>query len=186
MLKRFPLILFSSFLFFGQCFALPSPSSITVASGFMEEDNLKNRGDSYQITPLFIALGYEIRPQAEQLEAGILEFQIEFFANPVIAPDNNVEFGVSFMFMMGFPVTERFIPYFKIGTGPGYTTQHTKEQATQWNFFSTGALGLRWVLDDKKSINLEFRVRHFSNAGIQKPNDGIDTEGYVLGFTYKY
>ncbi len=169
-----------------QGFCFPKADSITVATGFMEEDSLKGRSESYQITPVLVSFGYDLRSEEEALEAGILEFQLEFFVNPVISPDNNVEFGASFGFMMGFPVTERFIPYFKIGTGPGYTTQHTNEQATQWNFFSTGALGLRWVLDDKRSLNFEFRIRHFSNAGIQKPNDGIDTEGYVLGFTYKY
>ncbi len=182
----FIFILVFSFLMSGLGFA-EGLQSVGFLAGYMEGDLKKQ--DDYQVVPLMVNFGFDLKPLTRKIgfePKGILEFQIEPFLSPVLGPKTNLETGVSLMFKYGFPLTERLMPYIKLGAGPSYMTLHTKEQGTQFNFVDTGVAGLSWMIKDDISIDCEYRYRHLSNCSIDDPNGGINTQAVLMGFTYRY
>ena len=159
-------------------------SSIGLLSGYLQAD-LKEKAD-YELIPIMVSFGFDIREAASKIginTKGILEFQIEPFLNPVLSPDSNLELGVNFLVKYGFPLSENLIPYIKFGAGPAYITQHTREQSTQFNFVDSAGAGFSWYLNKEISIDLEYRYRHLSNASVDKPNNGIDANTFLVGFS---
>ncbi len=159
-------------------------------TGYMVDNSFTDRKD-YEIVPMYLTVSKDIkawlRKKGVRLWENIeLEFELGSFINPVIAPDNNVEIGVTVGLIFIAQLSNIIQPYLRVGIGPGYTTQHTSKQATQWNFFSWASVGIVVPLFKKTDLLLEYRIRHFSNGGIKKPNKGINHGGVLLGFRYKF
>ena len=57
-----------------------------------------------------------------------------------------------------------------LGLGAGYRSEEDRQISSLWNFAEQG--GLR--LTPKKNYAIELAWRHFSNAGLKKPNHGQD------------
>ena len=175
------------FSFSSNSYALTDWDYFCILSGYMVEDELADK-DDYEIVPVFLEVGRDITDWIEGRIhlPGKIFFELEGFVNPVIGPDNNVEFGLNLGLRWQPFQWRRLRPYLKAGTGPGYTTQHTNEQATQWNFFSFAGVGLEWNIDKRKSLLFEYRYRHFSNASIKKPNKGVNHQGIVAGMKVQF
>jgi len=152
--------------------------------------NLKGRQPDYELYPIALAFDLDLKPLVKKINInypGLIEFQIEPFIAPIASPDANVEVGNAFMLKIGvLPETSRFQPYIKAGAGMLYMTQHTLEQSTQFNFLEQGAVGAHFYINKNWAITGDVRYRHVSNAGIDKPNSGINTLFYLLGATYQF
>lgn len=162
--------------------------SIGFFSGYMEGE-LKSRTDDYKVIPMMVTLGFDLRPLAEKFgieTKGILEFQLEPFISPIFSPESNLELGLGMMFKYAFPLTDSFMPYLKVGSGPMYFTLQTQEQSTQFNFATSGCAGFSWFFKEDVSLDCEYRFRHMSNASIKHPNNGINTETILVGLTFRF
>jgi len=161
--------------------------SVGFLAGFMS-GNLRNK-DDYEVIPLMVSFGFDLKPLSEKIgikTKGILEFEVEPFLSPVIGPDSNLETGVNLLFKYGFPLNSRLMPYVKFGAGPSFMTQHTRGQSTQFNFVDSVGGGVSWLVKDNMSLDLEYRFRHLSNCGIDKPNSGINSQLFLAGVTYRF
>jgi hypothetical protein len=74
----------------------------------------------------------------------------------------------------------------KAGAGMVYMTQHTQEQATQFNFIEQGGIGMHYFFRKNTAFTIEGRLRHLSNSGTKHPNQGINTYLAVYGVTYRF
>ena len=79
---------------------------------------------------------------------------------------------------VSLPVGRRLRPYAFGGTGPLYTAVDTLEQSTRFNFGSYAGYGLEYRIDACRGVSVYKLIRHFSNAGIKDPNDGVDTDSW--------
>jgi hypothetical protein len=150
--------------------------------GIFQKD-LEETDATYEGVPLFVSLDFDAKPFFAKFgieTKGRIDFIIEPFANTILEPDANVEAGSNFLLKYVFPLTEKFQPYIKGGEGISYMSQHTKEQSTQYNFLSQGAAGFHFFLKENLALNVEYRYRHLSNASIDHPNNGINTD-FILG-----
>lgn len=145
---------------------------------------------NYNLYPLIADFDFDLKSLAKKFNLQppqLLQFQIEPFISFISSPDSNIDVGTSFFFKMGFlPQTSKFQPYGKIGTGIVYMSQHTKEQATQFNFIDQAALGMHYFFRKNTAFTLEGRLRHLSNLGISHPNSGINTYFVVAGISYQF
>jgi hypothetical protein len=69
-------------------------------------------------------------------------------------------------FLFGPPAARFFI-----GLGGSYKSEHDRLDSTRWNFAEQ--LGVRFRVDSRGSA-VELSVRHWSNAGLRRPNIGQD------------
>jgi opacity protein-like surface antigen len=56
-----------------------------------------------------------------------------------------------------------------------------KDQDDGLNFTPQIGVGLRYMLTEGSSLDLEWRVQHISNAGTHSPNRGINTNMLSIG-----
>jgi len=145
---------------------------------------------SYHVMPLFVDFDFDLKPlllKKYMRFPGLLQFVLEPFIAYVYDPNNNIEVGNNFLFKIGFlPETAKFQPYLKGGVGFLYMSQHTREQGSQFNFNQYAGLGLHYFFKKNLAFTIEYRFRHISNADIEKPNKGINTNFTTCGITYLY
>jgi hypothetical protein len=141
----------------------------------------------YEPVIFLIRLGYDLKGLLKKVNfqpKGSIQFDVEPFINPILSPNLNVEFGCGFLLKYSVPVTKWIQPYFEVGTGFIYSTQHTREQATQWNFLDQAGLGLAFYPRKDFSLSLGYRYRHYSNLDFKAPNAGIDSHSIICGISF--
>ncbi len=165
-----------------------SLESIDILTGF-GWGKLKEKGN-HNLIPFSIAFNFNLKNLTQKINfkpRALMQFQLEPFLSLVTRPDNNIETGASFWLKMGLlPETSKFQPYFKLGAGLLYMTQHTREQATQFNFTEQLALGMHYYFCKNTALTLEGRWRHLSNSSIKHPNHGINTYFVLTGISYRF
>jgi hypothetical protein len=82
-----------------------------------------------------------------------------------------------------YPFTDRLSIYIMGSVGPHYISIVTKDQANGFIFSDVIGTGLYYYLSKDSAINVGYRVRHLSNAGLAEPNGGIDTHFGVIGYS---
>jgi hypothetical protein len=97
----------------------------------------------------------------------------------------DIEFGSN----IGLRYYEQLSPglyiYQMLGSGPHYITADLPRQAKGFIFSDNLAFGLFRQLNKNKPLflNLQFRVRHISNAGLKLPNSGVNTLNILVGLS---
>jgi hypothetical protein len=148
---------------------------------------LRKKASDYEVIPLLLQFGFDIDPLAKKLHIdteGTFEGVIEPFANLVTKPDTNAEVGFSLLLKYSHNITSRLAPFIEAGAGMIYTTQHTHEQGTQFNFTPQAGIGLQFLLTKQWALTGGYRYRHLSNAGIDEDNVGIDHHFGLVGLSY--
>lgn len=154
-------------------------------SGWLEAD-LRAKQD-YEGIPIFISLGFDIKSVFDKINLkikGDTDFIVEPFSTLILSPETNVEAGVNFLVKYVYPLSKKIRPYFKGGVGVLYMSQHTREQATQYNFLPQVSIGLHYFLNEKTALSCEYRYRHLSNASTGHPNKGIDADLILGGISF--
>lgn len=64
-------------------------------------------------------------------------------------------------------------PYVECGIGLSYQSVDIYELGTDFNFLSFAGLGLSFPLNDTIHLELGYRLRHISNAGLDERNHGV-------------
>jgi opacity protein-like surface antigen len=83
-------------------------------------------------------------------------------------------------------LTQKIYPYVLSGVGVGYISQHTREQSIQLGFTPQVGAGISYFFKKDTALNVEYRYRHFSNAKIKEPNDGINVNMFLVGVSLFY
>lgn len=96
--------------------------------------------------------------------------------------DTAYGFGVNpFALKWNFASPRNVVPYLELGGGTLFTNVKTPPDTSHINFTSSGALGAHF-LRNKYSWSAEVRFMHISNAGLSRPNPGINALQVRLGF----
>lgn len=115
---------------------------------------------------------------------GRLEYALDVLPLYCVTQANGTACGGGvdpFAFKWILSTPKKVAPYFEIGGGTLFTDMATPPKTSQINFTTGGALGLH-LLQSKHNISAEFRFQHISNAGMTKPNPGINTIQLRIGF----
>jgi hypothetical protein len=115
---------------------------------------------------------------------GRFSFFLEPQFNYILKPAGEIEFGLGIGFQYAYPVTERISPYILVVSGPQVISIDSITQANGLNFSSAFGVGIYLSLTKDTALNLGYRHRHVSNAELNKPNEGIDSEIGLLGLSY--
>jgi len=157
---------------------------VTMLTGY-GSDNIE--GGHYEVIPILIQFHFDINPFVQKLGVktrGDFEFIAEPLMNVVTNPDANAEVGISFLLRYEDTIVSRLRWFFEGGAGAMYTSQHTLEQGSQYDFLPQAGLGLQYSLTKKLALTGEYRWRHMSNAGASSPNHGLNHDFALVGLTY--
>ncbi len=139
----------------------------------------------YQPILLIWHLGIDLKKCFPELEKhkGKLSFYLEPQVNPVVNPKTDFECGIGLGLKYMYPVTDKLSPYIMGGVGPHYISVVTNDQANGFIFADTIGAGFYYFITENSAINLGYRFRHMSNAGLADPNSGIDTHSGTIGYS---
>jgi hypothetical protein len=75
-------------------------------------------------------------------------------------------------------------PFIIIDLGVGFLDWDV--QATDFNFLVGGGPGLLIPINDRLSATVSFSLFHISNAGIERPNPGVNSDIVVFGLEWRF
>src|ERR1043165_7026674 len=78
----------------------------------------------------------------------------------------------------------RVVPYAQLDLGAVFTDLDRRIQGQNFNFCEQFALGGRYFITPRWSLNAEMRFQHISNAGQSYPNAGVNALGPVVSLSY--
>jgi lipid A 3-O-deacylase len=86
-----------------------------------------------------------------------------------------------------------FVPYLQAGAGfvlnDGWRVQPAHDQPLMgeaFEFLLRADAGVRYMISDCVSLDVEGGYQHISNAGLARHNGGVNNLGGMVGFTYFY
>ncbi|HAX92757.1 MAG TPA: hypothetical protein DCY25_02210 [Bacteroidales bacterium] len=139
----------------------------------------------YNVLLLAAHLGYNLKTAPYGLErSGIFSLFIEPQANPIFEPRSDYEAGIGLGAQYLYSLTKKFNPYILASAGPHYLSLNSTDQAPGFNILLTAGAGSYYYLDSKTAINIGWRFRHISNAGMRRPNIGINMHCGVIGLSF--
>jgi opacity protein-like surface antigen len=118
------------------------------------------------------------RGNLEILADGIFAFNTE--------PHSGYVVGAGAALRYNFLAGRRIVPYVDGSVGLVYLDFDLAEQSDGFNFALGVGGGIRWFATERWSLSPELRWQHFSNAGTQLPNRGINALVVLLGASYHF
>ncbi len=115
---------------------------------------------------------------------GRFEYAVDVVPVFVVVQRTNTAYGFGvnpFALKWNFASHRSVAPYVDLGGGTLFTNTKVPEGTSHVNFTTGGALGAHF-LRGKYNWSVEVRYMHISNAGISRPNPGINTIQVRLGF----
>jgi len=114
---------------------------------------------------------------------GRFEYAVDVVPLFIVVQSTNTAYGFGvnpFALKWDFASHGSAVPYIDIGGGTLFTNVKVPEDTSHVNFTTSGALGVHF-LRSKYNWSAEVRFMHISNAGISRPNPGINTIQVRLG-----
>ncbi len=114
-------------------------------------------------------------------------FEPQFNPVLIVGKDStvqNLEFGLNFGFQQNFVITPKLHLFILASLGPHYFTTETTRQNRGFIFSDCMGIGMYYFMNKKVAINLNYRIRHMSNADTVMPNFGVNTNNYHIGISW--
>lgn len=185
-------VLFVIFLNAGVCMAeklstaKDSGAGLVTESGFVAGYGTGSVAEgNYEPVLLIWHIGSDLKNFFPVLEnhKGTLSAYLEPQFNPVFERETDIEFGIGIGLKYMYPLTDVVSLYIHGSVGPHYISVDTSDQTNGFIFSDTIGAGLSFFLTRESAVNVGYRFRHMSNAGIEKPNGGIDNHFCTIGYS---
>lgn len=148
---------------------------------------------TFNYAPIDVRIGYLLSSPSDSnsLFRGAGEILFDVMVAPVTDGYTDIVVGPSILLRYNFVRPNAFlVPYIQGGGGLVYSDAYqTKGQSSigeAVEFLLQAQGGVRWILNDKMSVDFEFGIQHISNAGLNDRNGGLNTLGGGVGVTYYF
>jgi lipid A 3-O-deacylase len=128
--------------------------------------------------------------QANPPLKGSLEGVVEAVPALVAFEDSQTIYGGGFNLLLryDFATGTRVVPFLEGGAGillstPQSTDRQSQFRASQFNFTLQIAPGIRYFLNKRAALSLEYRFHHISDANTTEHNPGLNSDFVLLGFS---
>jgi opacity protein-like surface antigen len=81
-------------------------------------------------------------------------------------------------------LSERFVPFVQAGAGMVELDFDLADQEDGFNFTLQAGVGVLYRVGRRAAVTAEWRLHHISNAGLDAPNDGINTGQVLIGASF--
>jgi hypothetical protein len=136
------------------------------------------------LIPLYILSGpFKVLPNPIAFTPGSGTCVIGVKCGPLLANETAYGGGFNpFILRWNFTSGKRVAPFIELGGGVLFTNKDLPLQSSNINFTPQAAVGVNIFTREKRAVSLDFRYEHISNAGLAKPNPGINTLQGGVGY----
>ncbi len=117
------------------------------------------------------------RPHGPGFLRGRFEYTVDAVPVSLVFQPGNTAYGVGVNplgLKWNFATRGRVVPYLELGGGMLFTNHEVPSGTSSVNFTPGGAVGAHFLGNDH-NWSVELRYMHISNAGLSRPNPGINT-----------
>ena len=115
---------------------------------------------------------------------GNLEFRLEVFSGAQFEPDSRWFVGLTPHLRYNFATGTRWIPFVDAGAGVTATSIGHPDLSGTFQFNLQAGTGVQWFIKDNLALSVEARYVHWSCAGMERPNCGLNGITGLLGIAY--
>lgn len=115
---------------------------------------------------------------------GNWELIAEIFGGSQYRPEAAYFIGAAPHLRYDFATGHRWMPFLDLGAGPTATDIRSGDISTTFEFNLQAAAGVHFFLKDNLALTVQARFIHFSNAGIEFPNLGVNTLNGLIGVSW--
>ncbi len=108
----------------------------------------------------------------------------ELFSGAQFSPNDKAIGGLTGLIRYNFATGSRWVPFIEGGAGPCGTGIGKPDLSTTFEFNDQAGVGVHYFFRDNKTLTLQYRFIHLSNAGIEEPNHGLDTQLFLAGMNW--
>jgi opacity protein-like surface antigen len=105
----------------------------------------------------------------------------EVFAGAQFNPNDRYLAGITALLRYAFATASRWVPFVDAGAGISFTNIKEPDLSGTFQFNVQVGAGVHYFLRDDFAVTLGYRWLHLSNAGIERPNHGVNTQVISLG-----
>lgn len=157
---------------------------IGISSGFGWSFNSDENIDTI---PVNIHWGYYISEvQRFFCFQGSLEALMEGGFNYLFRNRRHYGVGMAGLLRYNFGMSSSWVPFLQAGVGVWHSNVDVPDFPNEYNFSPQAGAGIQYFLNEYYSIRLEYRIQHFSNAGLRSNNGGLNFHNVLIGFSYYY
>ena len=173
------------FLYLSDARAGEANSTQYVMGGYFVYGNAHDKDADYDFVSINPYFGWLLTPADRMFT---VEFAVEGFYNRHLFEfDNKYEVGVRPILRFHYLYGHRISPFFEVSTaGVLYTNLKVRETGSDLNFTSHVGAGFDVRLWDEWYLNMAYRYRHISNAGLDEDNGGINHHQGLMGLSYHF
>jgi hypothetical protein len=152
--------------------------AVNTGYGFSERGNV-------QVVPLYARFAW-LFPDVIDEPLARHNVNFKWFLEPWIAGVTNhqdaIEVGITPIGLkLEYDAGQQVVPFLIAGTGAMYTGLQGLQLGGPFEFASFGGAGIELFLTDTLAMSFQWRWRHISNAGLEDPNRGLDTQFVLIG-----
>ena len=115
---------------------------------------------------------------------GNLQLLVELFGGWQFNPNSRYFVGLTPFLRYNFATGSRWMPFVEFGAGVSATNVEGPDLTGTFQFNIQPGAGLNYFISKRTALTLQYRWLHFSNAGIQHPNHGTNTQMFCLGVNW--
>jgi lipid A 3-O-deacylase len=105
----------------------------------------------------------------------------EVFGGGQFEPGNAYVVGVTPGLRYDFATGTRWVPFFDAGAGASATDIGHPDLGGTFQFNLQTGPGLHYFVAKNAAITIQYRYLHLSSAGLEKPNNGVNTSVFYVG-----
>jgi opacity protein-like surface antigen len=117
---------------------------------------------------------------------GNVELVTEVWGGVQTHPRHRSLFGVTPLLRYDFVTGSRWVPFVNAGIGVAYTNIGRPDLSRGFQFNPEAGAGTHYFVGAGLAMTVEYRFFHLSNAGLSKPNTGLNTHMLYVGLTRFY
>jgi lipid A 3-O-deacylase len=108
----------------------------------------------------------------------------ELFGGGQTRPENGYAVGVAALLRYNFATGTRLMPFVDAGVGATATDIGNPDLGSIFEFNLQCGVGLNYFWRENSALTFQYRLIHFSNAGIKRPNLGVNENMFYLGMSW--
>ena len=162
--------------------------------GYYNQTRVGPQGPPTDYAPLVLRLGYVFdKPTGDDYLRGCFEAIVEANYSAVTHHDGGSFIaGPDAILRYNFVQPEcSLVPYLQVGAGfvlnDAWKLRQGQDQpllGESFEFLLRAEAGVRYMISDCVSLDIEGGYQHISNAGLSRHNGGVNNLGGTVGFTY--
>jgi hypothetical protein len=163
----------------------PTTQSLGLSAGATGGLEIFGSRQAHDLALVSLAYGHMLGPVrgADHWYHGNAEFRLELFTGSQFSPNNEWFVGLTPHLRYHFATGTRWVPFVDAGMGVTATGIGPPDLSGTFEFNLQAGGGVQWFITDKVALSLDTHYVHWSCAGINQPNLGLNGFTGLLGVT---